>query len=172
MAKLSALLSGATGLLLIVLLGNPPVSREVFERRGDVPDVIVDVFAFPRWDLDRLPDEVTGPTVVRLLLFIVVVAILGGLAGTGSRVAAFVGGWAASFLAAALASGAYFVSLDERYGGRPGQGVLDRFTQGMGTSTAFGLWTGWIVGVAVLVGSLLHRPRHDAPPPPPLPPRS
>lgn len=166
MSLKSALFAAVTAVVLIGVLGNPPISEAVNERSvrdagGLAGRGVVGPYS---WDLSGLPDDLGRPTVAGLVAFVVLVALLGGLAGRARPVAAFVGGWGAAVLAMALAGGVFALLTDDRFYGDPdGINVLDRVTVGMGRGGAPGVWTGWLIGLAVMLGSLGGKERQATP---------
>lgn len=161
MSRTSALLAAAAALLLILAGGNPPLSREFGFRGDDDPIAPLAVSVdFLTWDFGRLDGDFQTATIVNLLLFFVLVTILGGLVGRARPLAAFIGGWGAAMLAAAFATGFARQVLDQRFSAGFGTGRPSRLTSfalgaQIGAGAAF--WFGWVVGIAVLAGSLMGR---------------
>lgn len=166
----AALLAAATTIVLILVLGTTWARDNLTEgsfalqtRLG-----IIGQMQFQVWDL---PSEIRGATVARLVVLVLLTAVLGGIAGRARPAAAFLGGWAALLGASVISAGVYSLFLDDRFDIRPGSDALDEFglTASFGTPT--GLWLGWLVGLAVMLGSLgqdRHRaPRRDTRPAPP-----
>lgn len=157
MSLKSALFSALTAVVLIFGLGNRPLTDAVQDRSGGAFGLTSRaVVSFYTWDPGRLPDELTGPTVVSLVAFVALAALLGGLAGRARPLAAFIGGWGAAVLAMVVASGLFTLTADEQLFGSfaRSSNALDRMTAGLGRGAAPGLWTGWVIGLAVLLGSL------------------
>lgn len=170
MAIRSGLLAGITTVLLVLVLGNERVIEEArgggdlaFQTRTSVTGQL----GFQVWDL---PSEIRTATVVRLVLLVGLTVVLGAIAGRARPLAAFVGGWSAFLVAAVVSAGVYGLVVDDRFVARPGADTIDSFTVTASFGTAPGMWLGWLVGLAVLVGSLgQDRRSRPAPSPPPGP---
>lgn len=165
MSLRSALAGGAAAAALMAALGNPPVVDAA--RDADNPVFAETVTGFASWDIaEGTPGDIIAGIVIRLVVAVVVAGLLCAVAGRSrSRGAAFLGGWGALVVAAGIggaASYAYLmaVPLDGQTGQ---QSYLDGLVTAVDDGSAFGLWTGWLVGTAV---ALVARP---APAPAPLP---
>ncbi len=156
MSPKSALFSGLTALVLILALGNPPVSDELVGNGStDTAALTRSALASPlRWDPD-MPSELLGPTVLRLVVLVLAAALLGGIAGRARPLAALVGGWGAAFGALALSGVTFALVADERYNPAvlPGSDTLDQITAGARAGSGLAFWLGWLFGLAVLLGS-------------------
>jgi hypothetical protein len=176
MAMRCALAGAITTVAVIVALGNP--SAVDAAREADHTTLGRTLAEFATWDLADLPGDAVGAVALRLGLTLILVALLCGVAGRSrSRAAAFVGGWGAMVVAAAVAGAVTYayqvaVVLD-------GQTLDPSYLGGMARAAndgaAFGLWTGWLVGLAVALvvetepaaahPSVVHAPGRAAPSP-------
>jgi hypothetical protein len=149
----SALFAAITTVVLTLVLGN----QWVVERAADGEYAsqtrlsITNQLRFQFWDL---PSDIRGATVVRLVMLVVLAAVFGGIVGRSRPLAAFVGGWSAFLAASVVSAGIYAVVVGERFSGGPGSDLVDRFTATAAAGTSLGMWFGWLVGIAVLLGSL------------------
>lgn len=150
MSLRSALAGGAVTAVLVGALGSPGATEAA--RDADQQALATTLTALPGWDAGDQPGEVVGGVALRLGVLLVAVTLLCGLAGrSGSRVAAFLGGWAALVVAGGVAGGAFYayqvaVVLDGR---TLAATYLDGLVAGANTGASFGLWTGWLVGLPV-----------------------
>jgi hypothetical protein len=150
MAMRCALAGAVTTVAAVAALGNPGTVDAA--READHPTLGLTLAEFANWDVADLPGDATGAVALRLGVTLVAVALLCALAGRSrSRAAAFVGGWGALVVAAAVGGAATYayqvaVVLD-------GQTLDPSYLDGMARATnngaIFGLWTGWLVGLAV-----------------------
>lgn len=149
----SALFAAITTVVLILAFGNDwalDQARDSGEFAFQTRNSIGSQLHFHFWDL---PSEVRGAKVAQVVLLVLLTAVLGGIAGTGRPLAAFFGGWGAFLAAASVSAGVYALVLDDRLDGLRTD-TIDVFTGGATVGAALGMWLGWLVGLAVLVGSL------------------
>lgn len=149
----SALAGAASTVVVLAALGSP-AAVEAARDEGSL--LATSVTGFATWDVADAPGDVVGLVVLRLAVTVVVAGLLAGLAGRSrSRPAAWLGGWAAVVVAAAVGAVAGYVYqvaivLD-------GQTFAATWADGLvgsaNTGAAFGLWTGWLVGVLVAVAT-------------------
>lgn len=137
-------------------LGSPPAvdaARDLAARHAS-PVTAATLTGFPDWNLfgTGAPAAVVAGVALKLIVLVAVTGPLCGLAGRGSRPAAFLGGWAATMVAAAAAGAAQFAFEDaalERARGALPLSYVDNLVSAAHTGSGFGLWTGWVVGIAV-----------------------
>lgn len=150
MSLRSALAGAATAAVLVGVLGSPWAAETA--RDADDQALATTLTALPGWDVGDQPGEVVRGVALRLGVLLVVVTLLCGLAGRSwSRVAAFLGGWAALVVAGGVAAAGFYayqvaVVLD---GHTLAPTYLDGLVDGTNTGASFGLWTGWLVGLVV-----------------------
>jgi hypothetical protein len=156
MSLRSALAGATTTAVVVAALGNPAVVDAA--RDADQQQLAGTVVGFANWDVADAPGETVGLVAVRLGVLVVVAGLLCALVGRSrSRGAAFLGAWGAVGVAAAVAGAASYlyqvpVVLD---GNAPAPTYGDGLVQAVNAGAAFGLWTGWIVGLVV---ALVTRP--------------
>ena len=163
----SGLFAAITTVVLMLALGNEWVFERSFDAdfaqttRGSISSQL-------RFQLGELPSEIRGATILRLLLLVVLTAVLGGIVGRARPAAAFVGGWGAFLAASVVSGGVYGLVADEQFVARPGADTVDTFTSVASVGTSLGMWLGWLVGLAVLLGSFgKGQPKPATAPPPP-----
>jgi len=145
-----------TAALLVGVLGSPALvdaGQDLAERHRS-PLTAGTLIRFPSWDVfDRnTPTDVVWGVVLKLAVLLIVVGLLAGLAGRASRRSAFLGGWASLIVAAGIAGAVHHVYSDAALGAgqNPFQvSYFDNLLSAANTGAGFGLWTGWLVGVAV-----------------------
>ncbi|HEX7136038.1 MAG TPA: hypothetical protein VF228_25890 [Iamia sp.] len=149
----SALYSAVTTVVLLLVLGNGWSVRKLTDE-GDFAlqtrFSVANQLDFQFWEQ---PDEPQTGTAVRLLLLIVLAAVLGGIVGRARPAAAFIGGWGAFLAASVVSAGIFGLIVDEDFIGRPGTDSVDTFTLTASFGTSMGMWLGWLIGLAVLLGS-------------------
>ena len=155
MSTRTALAGAGTTVALLVALGNPAVVDAA--RDADEPALAFSFTAFPNWDTPAgVPGDVVGGIVLRLALAVVLVGLLCALVGRSrSRGAAFVGGWGALVVAAGIAGAVFYVyQVAVVFDGNSfGATYLDGLVQTVNAGAAFGLWTGWLVGLVVALAT-------------------
>ncbi len=174
MAIKSGIFSVITGIVLILLLGNPPVGENLPDSQIAIASTRINGFFF--WDLGKLSGTFKTAQIVSLLVFLAAVFVLGAIAGRARPLAAFFGGWGAAIGAAAIATIVYslIVGSDGFYGG-PGSDLLDRAYLAASDGAGVMVVLGWLFGIAVMLGSFgKNQPRVQpgapgAYPPPPGP---
>lgn len=165
----SGLFAAITTVVLMLALGNTWVVEKSFDA-GFAQDTRLGISGSLRFQVGELPSEIRGTTIVRLVLLILLTAVLGGIVGRARPLAAFVGGWGAFLAASVVSAGVYGLLLDDRFVGRPGADTVDTFTSVASSGTPLGMWLGWLVGLAVLLGSFgkgQPKPATAYAPPPP-----
>src|ERR671918_688695 len=156
MSVRSAAAGTATAALVVGVLGSPALvdaGQDLAERHRSSLTAET-LTGLPNWDVfDRgTPTDVVWGIVLKLGVFLVVVALLAGLAGRASRRSAFLGGWASVVVAAGIAGAVHYVYEDAVVGARQNPFQVSYFDNLLGavnTGAGFGLWTGWLVGLAV-----------------------
>ena len=150
MSVRSALAGAATTVVVAAGLGNPAVVDAT--RDSDHQALVATIVGFVDWDVAGSSGEVVGLVAIRLGVLVVAAGLLCGLVGRSrSRVAAWLGGWGAVGVAAALAGAAAYayevpVVLD---GAAPADTYVDGMVAAVNAGAAFGLWTGWLIGAVV-----------------------
>ncbi|HYZ99537.1 MAG TPA: hypothetical protein VE575_12345 [Acidimicrobiales bacterium] len=158
MAVRSAVAGIATVAVLVGVLGSPPVvdeAQELADRHAS-PITAETLTGFPNWDVfdSATSVETTLGVVLKLAILLVVAGILTAAAGRASRRAALLAGWASVVVAAAAAGAVHdiyeqAVVLD---GEQPtAAGYLEHLVDAANAGAGFGLWSGWLVGIAVAV---------------------
>jgi hypothetical protein len=156
MSLRSALAGATTTAVVVAALGNPATVDAA--RDADQQQLAATVVGFANWDVADAPGEIVGQVALRLGVLIVLAGLLCALVGRSrSRGAAFLGAWGAAGVAAAVAGAASYVYqvpvvLD---GNAPAATYGDGLVQAVNAGAAFGLWTGWFVGLVV---ALVTRP--------------
>src|ERR687894_870282 len=164
MSTRSARAGAFTAAALVAALGSPAAVEA--GRDAESRTLGLTLTAFADWDVAGLPGEVVGGVALRLVVALVLVTLLCALAGRSrSRGAAFLAAWGALVVAAAVAAAAASayeagVVLDRRMSG---PSFVDRIIGSANDAAAFGLWTGWLVGVAVAVATRPARATAGAP---------
>jgi hypothetical protein len=170
MAIKSALFSALTTIVLILAFGNDWMIDKAAEGGDFARQTRLSVtsqLGFQFWDQ---PSDLRAGTIVRLLLLIVLAALFGGIVGRARPAAAFIGGWSAFLAASVVSAGVYALVVDEDFVSRPGSDTVDSFTLTASFGTSLGMWLGWLVGLAVLLGSLGRgQPKADTGRPAPAP---
>src|SRR5688572_5923791 len=150
MSARTALAGAATTVVLVGALGNPGAVDAASDADEQALGLVLTGFA--GWDVSDLPGDAVGGVVLRLGSTIALVALLSGLVGRSrSRAAAFIGGWGALAVAAAVAGGvAYVYQVAVVLDGRTlSPSYLDGLVRAVDVGASFGVWTGWLVGLAV-----------------------
>jgi hypothetical protein len=154
-----AVLAGTvTSAVLVAVLGSPAAqdAAKGAENRG----LGRALTSFPSWDAGSAPADVRWSIVIRLAVMVIGTALLCAVAGrSASRGAALLAGWAAAVAAAAVAGAAAYAYLVATVfsGGRTSASYIDRLVGAANDGAVYGLWTGWLVGVAV--AGVTHRAR-------------
>jgi hypothetical protein len=173
-----ALAGATTTAVLVAAVGNPPVVEAAHDNGTALAAT---VSRFVSWDVLDAPADVVGLAVVRIAVLVVLVGVLSGIAGRSrSRSAAWLAGWAAVVVAgAAAAAAAYSYQVAVILDGRTiATSYADGLVLAVNGGAAFGLWTGWFVGLVTAVAAATRRAgdhatsapggqRRGAAPPPP-----
>jgi hypothetical protein len=155
MSTRSALAGGAVTVAIVAALGNPAAQDAAAEEGASV--LLRTVVGVPGWDVpDGAGGDVVGGVVLRLAVLIVLAAALCAAAGRArARGPALLAGWGALVVAGAVAAAvayAYAVTVilpGGTFGDLDGDGLVAAANDG----AAFGLWAGWLVGLAVAVAT-------------------
>lgn len=150
MAMRCALAGGITTLAVAAALGNPGTVDAA--RDADHPTLARTLAEFADWGVADLRGDAVGAVALRLGVTLVAVALLCAMAGRSrSRAAAFIGGWGALVVAAAVAgSTTYAYQVAVVLDGRTlDPSYVEGLARAANNGAAFGLWTGWLVGLAV-----------------------
>ncbi len=154
MSTRAALAGAVTTAVTVAALGSPAAVEA--GRDADSATVGHTLTAFADWDVGGLPADAVVGVAVRLGVALVLVTSLSAVAGRArSRGAAFVAGWGAVVLATAVAgAAAYVYEVNRVLDGTTFDATLaDRIATAINDAAAFGLWTGWIVGLAVALAT-------------------
>jgi hypothetical protein len=158
--------------LLVGGLGSPPAFDRATQVEGQARPLLDSLTSFPAWSTDQLGggSDMIGPIATKVVLLLVVVFIGAGITGrVGSATASFLATWGTVMIGAALAGGVFFAAADTfAFDGTLADGaggaiplVVDGFNGGV----QFGLYTGWLVGLATaLVARRVDDDDDDAPP--------
>lgn len=153
MSVKSGLFGAITTVVLMLLLGN----RWTFDNvpdGGPAPETIRRTVGLFSWDPDRVFRELRLETYVSLIVLIVAVLVLGGIAGRARPAAAFVGGWGAALGAAAISAMAFTLIAGEDFAFTgPDTEAVDRLFVYAGQGAGAMLPVGWLIGLAVMLGS-------------------
>ena len=154
MSMRSALAGAVTTVAIVAATGSSAAVEA--GREADSGTVGQTLTAFADWDVGGLPGDAVAVVVVRLAVALVLVTGLCAVAGRArSRGAAFLAGWGALVLATAIAGAAAYVYEVERLldGATFEATLADRIATAANDAAAFGLWTGWLVGLAVALAT-------------------
>jgi hypothetical protein len=171
----SGVLAAVTSLVLMLALGNEWVVERAFD--GDLAvQTRSSVTGSLRWQIWELPSGMRGAVAGHLVALVVLTFVLGGIAGRSRGLTAFLGGWAAFLAASVVSLGIYGLIIDDDFIDQ-GTDVIDQFTGSAGFGAPLGMWLGWLIGLAVLIGSKAPASAAagaapPAPPPPSWPPSS
>lgn len=147
----SAVFAAITSVVLMLALGNEWVFENALE--GDfATQTRSSVSGSLRWQVWDVQSDVRGATVVHLLVLVALTFVLGGIAGRSRGLTALLGGWGAFLAASVVSLGVYGLVLDEDYLGGSDD-IVDTFSGAAGFGAPLGIWLGWLVGLAVLLGS-------------------
>jgi hypothetical protein len=151
MSTRSALAGLGTTAILVAVLGSPPVQDDARDASEAV--LAATVTGLPSWDVfdDDVAGDLVWSVVIRLAVLLVAVTALCGVAGRSrSRAAGLLAGWGAAVVAAAAGNGvAYAYLVPVVFDGRHPGTYLDGLVSSLNSGAAFGLWAGWVVGLAV-----------------------
>jgi hypothetical protein len=149
----------AATVVVAAALGSPAAQDAA--READNAVLARTLTAFPSWDVGGGPGDLVWSVVIRLAVLVVISAALCVPAGrSGGRSAALLAGWAAAVVAAAVAGTVAYAFLEATVfaDAELRNTYLDRLVGAANDGAAYGLWTGWLVGVAVAVAVATHRP--------------
>lgn len=154
MSTRSALAGLGTTAILVAILGSPPVQDSARDASETI--LAATVTGLPSWDVfDGVTGDLAWSVVIRLAVLLVVVTALCGVAGRSrSRAAGLLAGWGAAVVAAAAANGvAYVYLVPVVFDGRHPGTYLDGLVSSLNAGAGFGLWAGWVVGLAVALAT-------------------
>lgn len=165
--------------LLVGGLGNQLVLDQVVEVDGQLQPLLSSLTSFPAWSLDSFggDSDMVGPIVAKVVLLLVVVFIGTALSGlAGQSTASFLAGWGSVMVSAALAGGVFVAAadafaLDGALADAAG-GAIPLVVGGVNDGVQFGLYTGWLIGLAVVITSRRVAPEPDWVAPVPISPGS
>lgn len=173
MAIRSGIFGAITAVVLTLLAGNRWVIDNL-PSGGPAPNATRSVAAFFSWDPDRVFRDFRVATYVALVVFILATALLGAAAGRARPLAAFVGGWGAAVGAGAVSGIVFSLVAGEAASFQARGELVDRAYTSATNGTGPMIILGWLVGLAVLLGSFGAKQPKAAPSagqaPPPGPP--
>jgi hypothetical protein len=147
----------AATIVLVAGLGSEPAFDAAVEANRQAEPLLRSLTEFPVWSAGTLglDSDIYAAIAVKIVVLLALVFLVGRAAGrAGPSFAALLAGWGGTTLAAAVAGMAYVLVADmavldgqlaDSQGGA-GAVVVD----GLNTGAIFGLYTGWVVGVAVV----------------------
>jgi hypothetical protein len=146
--------------LLVAGLGSEAAFDAALDADRQVTPLLQALTTFPAWSASALGagSDMYGPIAVKVLVLLLVVFVLGRAAGhVGTSFAAFLAGWGALMIAAALAGVAFAISADTLVldgalaDAKGGAGAV--VAEGLNNGVVFGLYTGWLVGLVVVISA-------------------
>jgi hypothetical protein len=152
MSMRSALAGGVMTVALAAALGSPAAQDAAAEDGASV--LVRTVTGVPSWDVPAdAGGDIVGGIVLRLAVLVGVTMALCAVAGRARRRGpALLAAWGGLGVAAALAAtAAYVYSVTVVLPGGFGDLRQDAIVAAANDGAAFGLWTGWLVGLAVAV---------------------
>ena len=144
--------------LLVAGLGSQPAVDQAADANAQVRPLLSSLTTFPAWSTSAFGggSDMVGPIASKVILLLVVVFIGTGISGqVGSATASFLAGWGTVMVGAALAGGVFLAAadafaLDGALADSAG-GALPLVVGGFNDGVQFGLYTGWLVGLGVVV---------------------
>jgi hypothetical protein len=162
MSMRAALAGGVMTVALVAALGNPAAQDAAAEDGAST--LLRTVTGVPSWEVPGGAEgDVVGGVVLRLAVLAVLAVGLSAVAGRArARGPAFLAGWGGFVVAgAAAAATAYTWTVAVVLpGGALGDVEQDGLVAAADAGAGFGLWTGWLVGLAVAVAT---RPERSDP---------
>lgn len=154
--------------LLVAALGSQPAIDQAVDADAQVRPFLSSLTTFPAWSTSTFGGggDMVGPIVSKVVLLLVVVFIGAGISGqVGSATASFLAGWGAVMVGAALAGGVFLAAadafaLDGTLADSAG-GAVPLVVGGFNDGVQFGLYTGWLVGLGMVVTARRLRPDPD-----------
>jgi hypothetical protein len=150
----------ATVGVLVGVLGSPAVvdAAQDLAERHRIPVTTATFTDIPNWDVfdSGTSAAAVWGVVLKLAVLFVVVGLLAALAGRTSHGAAFLAGWGSLVVAAGMAGAVDYAYRDAVVGSPQnpfGASYFDNLLSATNVGAGFGLWTGWLVGVAVAVAA-------------------
>lgn len=156
--------------LLVGGLGSPPAFDRATQVEGQARPLLDSLTSFPAWSTDQLGggSDMIGPIVTKVVLLLVVVFIGAGITGrVGSATASFLATWGTVMVGAALAGGVFLAAADAfAFDGTladGARGAIPLVVEGFNGGVQFGLYTGWLVGLATALVARRLEDDDDAP---------
>jgi len=154
--------------LLVAALGSQPAIDQAVDTDAQIRPFLSSLTTFPAWSTNTFGGggDMVGPIVSKVVLLLVVVFIGAGISGqVGSAPASFLAGWGTVMVGAALAGGVFLAAadafaLDGTLADSVG-GALPLVVRGFNDGVQFGLYTGWLVGLGMVVTARRLRPDPD-----------
>lgn len=154
--------------LLVAGLGNETAVRRSVEAGDGTRDLLTSLTTFPVWSTNAFSkgSDLIGPLSLKIVLFLFSVFLGAGLAGrVGSSTAAFLAGWGTVMIAAALSGAVFWLVADATvYKGEfadEAGGIVPLAVGGLNGGVQFGLYTGWLVGLGLLITARAPRPEPE-----------
>jgi hypothetical protein len=159
----------AVTVLLVAGLGSEAALDATLDADSKMAPLLDALTRFPAWSVSALgfESDMYGPIALKVLVLLALVFLLARGAGrSGRSSAAFLAGWGALMLSAAAAGVAYVVSADmlvlDGQLADSGGGAAAVVVDGLNSGVVFGLYTGWLVGLAVVVTARRAVVEHEA----------
>lgn len=136
---------------LVAVLGSEQLIDRADEADRSLRPLLAALTGLPAWATARLPAHLEWALAAKLATLLLAVGLLARfVAAAGSRVAAFLAGWAALVLSGALAALVFLQLADlvPTTTNGPTHGFAAA-VRAVNTGASFGLYTGWLVGLAV-----------------------
>lgn len=131
-------------------------------------DLMISLTSFPQWSTKAFGQgsDVIAPLALKIILFLFAVFLGAALAArVGSSTAAFLAGWGTVMLAAALAGAVFWLVADATvFDGEAADsrgGIVPLTVEGLNSGVQFGLYTGWLVGLGLLITARSPRPEPE-----------
>jgi hypothetical protein len=134
---------------LVAVLGSERVVDRTADADRSMRPLLRSLTRHPTWASDQLPANLglaVGAKVGALLLGVAVLTWLATAAG--SRLTAFLAGWAATVVSSALAGLTFVVTSNVLRPELSSNDVVSAVVE-VNRGAAFGLYTGWLVGMAI-----------------------
>ena len=147
----------AATFLLVAGLGSEPAFDVAADADRQAAPLLRTLTDFPGWTAGPLglDSDIYVAIAVKIVVLLALMFVLGRAAGhVGASFAAFLAGWGSLMIASAVAGMAYVlvadtVVLDGQLADSQG-GAGTVVVRGLNSGVAFGLYTGWFVGIAVV----------------------
>jgi hypothetical protein len=134
---------------LVAVLGSERVADRTAQVDHSLRPLFRSLTGLPMWSGDRIAGGLEWALAAKLATLLVGVALLAWLASSsaGSRMTAFLAGWAASVVSSAMA-GLTYAAVGNLVHAESDTGLVGTVTE-VNRGAVFGLYTGWLVGLAI-----------------------